>query len=140
MIRMLRRRIIGGAMAAFSILLALVMGGMIVYSYTALERDSDRFMANMLEGTPGYMQPASPAIFGYELGERMFPAGFYDITTDASGEIVSVTSRGILEDADIAVQTYAAQVLHGGRKRKSRRIQVPRGPQRRRLRPHDSAG
>lgn len=111
MIRMLRRRIIGGAMAAFSILLALVMGGMIVYSYTALERDSDRFMANMLEGTPGYMQPASPSIFGYELGERMFPAGFYDITTDASGEIVSVTSRGILEDADIAVQTYAAQVL-----------------------------
>ena len=111
MIRMLRRRFIWGAMAAFSILLALVISGMIIFSYMALERDSDRFMAMMLDGVSGYSQPASPSMFGYEPGERMFPAGFYDIATDATGEIVSVTSRGILEDAEIAVQTYVAQIL-----------------------------
>ena len=40
MIRMLRRRFIWGAMGAFSILLVLVIGGMIVASYMMLERDS----------------------------------------------------------------------------------------------------
>lgn len=83
-------------MGAFSILLVLVIGGMIVASYVMLERDSERFLSMMLDNRNGYTQPASPAMFGYEPGERMFPAGFYDIATDATGEIVSVLSRGIV--------------------------------------------
>ena len=49
MIRMLRRRFIWGAMGAFSILLVLVIGGMIVASYMMLERDSERFLSMMLD-------------------------------------------------------------------------------------------
>ena len=111
MIRMLRRRFIWGAMGAFSILLVLVIGGMIVASYVMLERDSERFLSMMLDNRNGYTQPASPAMFGYEPGERMFPAGFYDIATDATGEIVSVQSRGIVEDAEVSVQNCVAEIL-----------------------------
>lgn len=111
MIRMLRRRFIWGAMGAFSILLVLVIGGMIVASYMMLERDSERFLSMMLDNRNGYTQPASPAMFGYEPGERMFPAGFYDIATDATGEIVSVQSRGIVEDAEVSVQNCVAEIL-----------------------------
>lgn len=111
MIRMLRRRFIWGAMGAFSILLVLVIGGMIVASYMMLERDSERFLSMMLDNVNGYTQPASPAMFGYEPGERMFPAGFYDIATDATGEIVSVQSRGIVEDAGVSVQNCVAEIL-----------------------------
>ncbi len=111
MIRLLRRRFIWGAMTAFSILLILMIGGMVVISYFILERDSDRFLSMMLDDAAGYSQPAFPAMFGYEPRERMFPAGFYDIATDASGEIVSVQSRGIVEDAEISVQTYVAEIL-----------------------------
>lgn len=111
MIRMLRRRFIWGAMGAFSILLVLVIGGMIVASYVMLERDSERFLSMMLDNRNGYTQPASPAMFGYEPGERMFPAGFYDIATDATGEIVSVLSRGIVEDAEVSVQNCVAEIL-----------------------------
>lgn len=111
MIRMLRRRFIWGAMGAFSILLVLVIGGMIVASYMMLERDSERFLSMMLDNRNGYTQPASPAMFGYEPGERMFPAGFYDIATDATGEIVSVQSRGIVEDAGVSVQNCVAEIL-----------------------------
>lgn len=41
----------------------------------------------------------------------MFPAGFYDIATDATGEIVSVQSRGIVEDAGVSVQNCVAEIL-----------------------------
>lgn len=111
MIRMLRRRFIWGAMGAFSILLILVIGGMIATSYMMLERDADRFLTMMLDNATGYSQPASPAMFGYEPGERMFPAGFYDIATDTTGEIVSVQSRGIVEDAGVSVQNCVAEIL-----------------------------
>lgn len=57
MIRMLRRRFIWGAMGAFSILLVLVIGGMIVASYMMLERDSERFLSMMLDNRNGYTRP-----------------------------------------------------------------------------------
>ena len=41
----------------------------------------------------------------------MFPAGFYDIATDATGEIVSVQSRGIVEDAGVSEQNCVAEIL-----------------------------
>ena len=112
--RYYRNRFILGAMLAFIILMALAISGIWFFSYRQMERETDDFIRDMqnlsAENGPAFSQ-AAPPMFGYTPGPRRYPSGFYDILTDANGEIQSIQQRGITEEAGISVQQYVQQAV-----------------------------
>ncbi len=116
--RYYRVRIILSAMLSFVILLMLAVGGIWLYSYYQMERETDRFLASQLntdkEERPPFSQDAAPPMFGYTLKPRQYPSGFYDITLNEAGEVLALSQRGMMEDASVSVQQEVAEIAARG--------------------------
>lgn len=111
MIRALRRRFIAGAMAAFGILMVLLVGTLATVGSMQLRRETEGFLEYALsEEKPDWQR-----------GKRDFPVGpmphgggHYLISVDAKGRIGAVEARGIWNaDAD-AAREAAARALETG--------------------------
>lgn len=115
--RYYRNRIMLSAMLSFLIILVIAVGGIWMFSYQRIERDTDNFIASRLEprlsreSTPRFSQETMPAMFGYTPRRRNNPSGFYDITFRADGTIDTVSKRGIADDADTDVQEYVTNAV-----------------------------
>ena len=114
MIRSLRRRFLFSAMAAFGILLLILVLGVTVVSSLQLESRTDLFIESVLEeAAPGEPQPkgGSPA-------PRLHPlknaAAYYDVRISAGGEIMDVQEKGVWEPDLDAARDYAARVIASG--------------------------
>ncbi len=109
-----RSRIICGAMLAFLIVMAFAVAGIFYFSYRQIEQESTDFLQAMLstgEERQSFSQPAPPPMFGYTPNDRSVPSGFYDITMDEDGNVLTIEQRGIAEDAVVSVQQYVQQAV-----------------------------
>ena len=108
-------RLITGAMLSFLLVLSLAVGGIWLFSYRQMEKDTDDFIRALQEmdgeGNHSFTQDAPPPMFGYTPSQRRYLSGFYDIEMDSAGNISSVQQRGIAEDAEISVQEYVKQAF-----------------------------
>lgn len=110
--RYYRSRIICGAMLAFLIVMAFAVAGIFYFSYRQIEQESTDFLQAMLstgEERQSFSQAAPPPMFGYTPNDRSVPSGFYDITMDGDGNVLTIEQRGIAEDAVVSVQQYVQQ-------------------------------
>ena len=115
MIRSLRRRFIFSAMAAFGILLLMLVVGVTVVSSLRVERQAESFMQSVL-AQPRFMDGVPVPAEGF--APRMLPAdnpiAYYDIRIDANGQIAQIDEKGIWEPDSEAAREYALQVLASG--------------------------
>lgn len=112
-----RRRFIVNAMLAFTILLVLIIGGIVLMSYIQLERDADDFINQMLKDTREFVVPAAPPMFGYQPETRMAPAGFCDLSVSAEGQILRQDIRGISEPDRLDLTSMVEYILSSGKER-----------------------
>ena len=116
MIRSLRRRFICSAMAAFGILVLILLVSVTTVSYLQLESRTDDFIQFILEES----QPPHKNISRQQNPARRMhpmdnPIAYYDLQIDASYEIIEVREKGIWEPDTDAAQTIAAQILASGK-------------------------
>ncbi len=110
--RYYRSRIICGAMLAFLIVMSFAVAGIFYFSYRQIEQESADFLQAMLstgKERQSFSQAAPPPMFGYTPNDRSIPSGFYDITMDSDGNVLTIEQRGIAEDAVVSVQQYVQQ-------------------------------
>jgi len=116
MIRSLRRRFICSAMAAFGILVLILLAGVTAVSYMQLENRTDTFIHFVLEEsqnrTGHVSRQQNP---GHRMRPMDNPIAYYDLQIDASGEITEVREKGIWEPDTDAAKTIAAQILASGK-------------------------
>lgn len=112
MIRALRRRFILGAMAAFAIMLALLVGSVMLACYLRTESAANAFLEAELtpEGIEAFHEE-NPAAPGGPGEPHAMPFGYYSVFIDAQGEVANVEEKGIWEpDPDLA-EDCARQLL-----------------------------
>ena len=115
MIRALRRRFIFSAMAAFTILLLILVLGISFVSYIQVEARTEAFMQAVLEEpmpmAAGEMMPELP---GRRMRLMENPIAYYDVRIDRDGSVSDISEKGIWEPDMEAVGDYAAQVVSSG--------------------------
>jgi len=116
MIRSLRRRFIFSAMAAFGILVLILLVGVTAVSYLQLEGRTDDFIEFVLE------EPQPPHKNGAHQqnpARRMLPMdnpiAYYDLQIDTSGKITEVREKGIWEPDTDTAKAAAEQILASGK-------------------------
>lgn len=116
MIRALRHRFIMGAMAAFGILIVLLMCGVIITTYRQGERTTDAFLEFVLNGDA--IQPPGEHTmrdFNRGMAQRNGHMGHYLITANAEGENLTIEERGIWNADLTAAEEYARQMIARGK-------------------------
>ena len=112
MIRSLRRRFILGAMAAFAILLFLLLCALAAAGYTQVEHSTNAFLEAALEDAPPRRAGEGEARgFG---GRDLRGGGHYILQIDAGGEITDVEERGIWEADLDGARAIAQEALSTG--------------------------
>ena len=115
MIRALRRRFIFSAMAAFTILVLILVLGITLVSYIQMDARTEAFMQAVLEEpkppTAGTQLPQPPAM-RMRLMEN--PIAYYDVRIGPDGTISDISEKGIWEPDMDAVRSYAEQVIPSG--------------------------
>lgn len=120
MIRSLRRRFILSAMAAFGILLVLLISGLGISGYLRVENTTEMLMEEMLDADASAAQedPAprpdpkpEPAFLHSQTREHI---PHYIITATAEGAVSDVSEKGIWEPDIEAAGEYALQILESG--------------------------
>lgn len=113
MIRSLRRKFILSAMAAFSILLLILIAGVTAVGYVRIERHMNEFMQQLID------HPQTSAFSGSETSRHKRPLenpiAYYDISIDSTGEILRIDEKGVWEPDHEAARSYAAQILSTGK-------------------------
>ena len=115
MIRALRRRFIFSAMAAFTILLLILVLGITLVSYGQMNARTEAFMQAVLEEPkpPAVgVQPPQPPAMRMRLMEN--PIAYYDVRIGQDGTISDISEKGIWEPDMDAVHGYAEQVITSG--------------------------
>ena len=98
MIRSLRRRFICSAMAAFGILVLILLAGLTAVSYLQLENRTDDFIEFVLgESEPPHKNTSRQQNPGRHMRPMDNPIAYYDLQIDASGGITDVWEKGIWE-------------------------------------------
>ena len=117
--RYYRWRIIASAMVAFIILLTLVIGGIVLFSFLQMERSTDQTVQALLtpenSGERPFDEPRMPGFLQGDPRQAMFPSAHYEIETDANGHILTCELRGFAEDTDDDIQGYVDQILESGK-------------------------
>lgn len=116
MIRSLRRRFICSAMAAFGILVLILLVGVTAVSYLQLENRTDAFMQFVLDeqqNRTGHVSRQQNPVRHMRPMDN--PIAYYDLQIDASGEISDVREKGIWEPDTDAAKAVAAQILASGK-------------------------
>ena len=115
MIRALRKRFIFSAMAAFTILLLILVLGITLVSYIQVDARTEAFMQAILEEsrpeTVGNLPPERPSP-RMRLMEN--PIAYYDVRIDPNGDITDISEKGIWEPDMDAVRGYAGQIIASG--------------------------
>ena len=115
MIRALRRRFIFSAMAAFTILLLILVLGITLVSYIQMDARTEAFMQAVLEEPKapavGAQPPQLPAM---RMNLMKNPIAYYDVRIDQNGEVSDISEKGIWEPDMDAVRGYAEQVIASG--------------------------
>ena len=115
MIRALRKRFIFSAMAAFGILLMLLVAGVTAVSGLQMEGRVERFMDLILkEQQPALQSPGPGEDFVPRMPPMDNPIAYYDIRVDARGEIAEILEKGIWEPDPDAARSHALQVIQSG--------------------------
>lgn len=115
MIRALRRRFIFSAMAAFTILLLILVLGITFVSYVQVDARTEAFMQAILEEPrlPAVeAQPPQPPAIRMRMMEN--PIAYYDVRIGPDGMISDISEKGIWEPDMDAVRGYAEQVIASG--------------------------
>ena len=114
-----RRRIIASGMLAFVILLTLVIGGIYLATSLQTERNTDRTVRSLLtqeqNDKPRVMERGIPGFFGATPGQAMFPSAYYQIETDADGQVIACELRGYQEESKADIQATVDRILQSGR-------------------------
>ena len=113
MIRSLRRRFILGAMAAFAILLLLMLSALAVAGYVQVEHSTADFLEATLEDAP----PRRGEDAGFRgFGDRDFRGGggHYFLSVNSEGEITDVEARGVWEADCDGARAVAEEALASG--------------------------
>ena len=119
MIRALRRRFIFSAMAAFAILLVLLISGLGISSYLRIESSSEIMMEEILSDNknPDKIHAPRPnpmPDMGFIRGQARQYIAHYIVTVSPDGEIAEVEEKGIWEPNQEAAGEYALQALQTG--------------------------
>lgn len=117
MIRALQRRFVISAMLSLLVLLIIVIGSIILASYTIMERNTDRTLDILSSDTPPPVPSNGEArpMFGYQLGPN--PALHMDhciAHADANGEITSIDVRLHGDYDEAAILDYANRIIENG--------------------------
>lgn len=116
MIRSLRRRFIFSSMAAFGILVLILLAGVTVVSCLQVENRTESFMQFVLEESQFRHENASRQ---KNPGRRMRPTenpiAYYDVYISADGEITEVREKGIWEPDIDTAKSVSAQILTSGK-------------------------
>jgi len=115
MIRALRRRFIFSAMAAFTILVLILLLGITFVSYLQMDARTEAFMQTVLEESkpPSVgTQPPQPPAIRMRLKEN--PIAYYDVHIRQDGTISDISEKGIWEPDMDAVRAYAEEVIASG--------------------------
>ena len=115
MIHALRRRFIFSAMAAFTILLLILVLGITFVSYVQVDARTEAFMQAVLEEDrqPSVgNQPPQPPAMRMQMMEN--PIAYYDVRINQGGEISDISEKGIWEPDIDAVRGYAGEVIASG--------------------------
>ncbi|MBR3105727.1 MAG: HAMP domain-containing histidine kinase [Clostridia bacterium] len=114
-----RRRLISVSMLAFLILLVLVIGGVFLFSYLQMDRETDRTVQSLINPQEPVEYPMGgirrPDGFDPMPGQMMFPSSFYDITAQKDGTVLSSEVRGFLDDTESDIQEYVRRILATGK-------------------------
>lgn len=109
--KQMKSRLIAGAMIAFSILMILIIGGIMVFGYIQMENEGDSFISRMLEDAPPYTRTQDPPMFGYKPQTRSAPAGYYDLLIDEDGRITRQDAIGIFDQDSLNIDTVVQTIL-----------------------------
>ena len=115
MIRALRRRFIFSAMAAFTILLLILVLGITFVSYIQMNTRTEAFMQAVLEEPKlpsAGVQPPQPPANRMRMMEN--PIAYYDVRINQDGTISDILEKGIWEPDMDAMRDYAEQVVASG--------------------------
>ena len=116
MIRSLRRRFICSAMAAFGILVLILLAGVTAVSYLQLESRTDDFIQFVLEESePPHKNTSRQQNPGRRMRPMDNPIAYYDLQIDESSEITEVREKGIWEPDTDTIKAIAAQILASGK-------------------------
>lgn len=111
MIRSLRRKFILCAMAAFGILLLILVSGIVIVSYIRIENRTDRLMQQLFSMDP----PSETNYAAPRKRQDIDPIAYYDVSIDADGEIIDISEKGIWEPDFDAAERLAEQILRSGK-------------------------
>ena len=115
MIRALRRRFIFSAMAAFTILVLILVLGIIFVSYVQVDARTEAFMQTILkEPEPPSVGAQPPQLPAMRMRRIKNPIAYYDVHIDQEGIISDISEKGIWEPDMDAVRGYAGQVIASG--------------------------
>lgn len=113
----MKRRLITGALIAFTILLILIIGGIVIFGHIQMENEGDAFIDRMLNEAPPFMRRSGLPIFGYQPKMRNAPAGYYDLLIDDAGQITRQDAIGIFDQDSADVSSMVQTILQNGTER-----------------------
>lgn len=115
MIRSLRRRFIFSAMAAFTILLLILVLGITLVSYIQMDARTEAFMQAILEESrPPSASGSLPDRPAHRMRLMENPIAYYDVRIGQDGTISEISEKGIWEPDMDTVHGYAGQVIASG--------------------------
>jgi len=115
MIRVLRKRFIFSAMAAFTILLLILVLGITFVSYIQMDARTEAFMQAILEEpklpSGGGLPPVRPV---HRMRMMENPIAYYDVRIDPDGTISDISEKGIWEPDMDSMRGYAELIVASG--------------------------
>lgn len=113
--RSLRWRIIGGAMAAFAILLVLLLALSAAAGYARIERSADEIIDRLNSDQPPHRVSIPPShFFGYRLDMRRNEPAWCIVTFNESGEQVDRDSSRLFDEDETILDGYIEAALFAG--------------------------
>ena len=113
-----RTRIMLSAMLAFFILMVLVLGSVLLFSYLQAQRNADRMIDYLLDPAFDPSRPsddAPPVIPPHPLAARMrYTVSYYLIEMDREGRITEMVSQGEPPNEEGEVRKRVSDIVSGG--------------------------
>lgn len=111
MIRALRKKLIVSAMAAFGILMLILISSVVAVSHIRIENQTDALMRQLLASDFSAENPAYEDNAELHKPPNAEQIAYYDITIAADGSIRKISEKGIWAPDYDAAQTYALRLF-----------------------------
>ena len=109
--KILKRRFILGAMASFLILTILLVSSIVLLIHIRQDSQTDSFLDGLLTNDTRLVQSPPPDWFGYHFTQPTLPVGFYMLTLNQDGTILSIERNGILQDTEDDLEPLIQSIL-----------------------------